>query len=220
MKKKIALLMACVMAFGVAVGGTLAWLTDDTAPVVNTFTDSDINITLTETDTDPDTDGEQHDYQMIPGHTITKDPKVTVVDGSEDCWLFVKVTESTSPDLDAYISYAIADGWTTYKLENESITEVTNVADLDTIILGRKVYKNDTTKEFGVIGYTNTNNEFVVDKVLVNDSVDKTMMESIKTTQPTLTFAAAAVQLYKSNGVEFPVAEAYAKAEWPAPANP
>ena len=44
-KKTVALLLACVMALGVAVGGTLAWLTDTTQEVKNTFTDSNINIT-------------------------------------------------------------------------------------------------------------------------------------------------------------------------------
>ena len=69
MKKKIALLMACVMAFGIAVGGTLAWLTDTTGEVKNTFTDSDINITLTETDTDSSKEGEQlgaHSHRTSP----------------------------------------------------------------------------------------------------------------------------------------------------------
>ena len=110
MKKKIALLMACVMAFGVAVGGTLAWLTDETQNVVNTFTDSDINITLTETDVENNQTPDANSYQMIPGHTIAKDPKVTVLADSEACWLFVEITESAN--FDSYMTYGIADGWT------------------------------------------------------------------------------------------------------------
>ena len=46
MKKKIALLMAMVMLFGMTVAGTLAWLQAETDPVVNTFTVGNINITL------------------------------------------------------------------------------------------------------------------------------------------------------------------------------
>ena len=71
------------------VGGTLAWLTDQTAEVKNTFTVGDINIGLTETTTD---------YKMVPGNTIAKDPTVTVKAESEACWLFVKVTESANLD--------------------------------------------------------------------------------------------------------------------------
>ena len=86
MKKKA---MALVLALGLVVvgivGGTMAWLTAEATEVKNVFTDSDINITLTETGLNQNN---ENSYKMIPGHTITKDPKVTVVEGSEDCWLF------------------------------------------------------------------------------------------------------------------------------------
>ena len=75
----IALVLCCV------VGGSLAWLVDQTDPVKNTFTVGDINIDLTETTTD---------YKMVPGNTIAKDPTVTVKADSEASWLFVKVTAS------------------------------------------------------------------------------------------------------------------------------
>lgn len=91
----IALVLCCV------VGGSLAWLVDQTTPVTNTFTVGDINIDLTETTTD---------YKMVPGNTIAKDPTVTVEAGSEASWLFVKVTESAN--FDDFMTYAIADGWT------------------------------------------------------------------------------------------------------------
>ena len=100
-KKTLALVLALTLLVAGVVGGTLAWLTDQTAEVKNTFTVGDINIDLTETTTD---------YKMIPGNTIAKDPTVTVKANSEACWLFVKVTEST--DLKDFITYAIAEGWT------------------------------------------------------------------------------------------------------------
>ena len=102
MKKKtfvIALCLALVVAF--AAGGAIAWLTDTTDPVTNTFTVGNIDITLAETTTD---------FKMIPGNTIAKNPKVTVTAGSEDSWVFVKVDKSAN--LGTYISYEIADGWT------------------------------------------------------------------------------------------------------------
>lgn len=100
-KKTLALVLALTLLVAGVVGGTLAWLTDQTAEVKNTFTMGDINIGLTETTTD---------YKMVPGNTIAKDPTVTVKANSEACWLFVKVTEST--DLKDFITYAIAEGWT------------------------------------------------------------------------------------------------------------
>ena len=100
-KKTLALVLALTLLVAGVVGGTLAWLTDQTAEVKNTFTVGDINIDLTETTTD---------YKMVPGNTIAKDPTVTVKANSEACWLFVKVTESTN--LKDFITYAIAEGWT------------------------------------------------------------------------------------------------------------
>lgn len=100
-KKALALVLALTLLVAGVVGGTLAWLTDQTAEVKNTFTVGDINIGLTETTAD---------YKMVPGNTIAKDPTVTVKANSEACWLFVKVTEST--DLKDFITYAIAEGWT------------------------------------------------------------------------------------------------------------
>lgn len=100
-KKALALVLALTLLVAGVVGSTLAWLTDQTAEVKNTFTVGDINIGLTETTAD---------YKMVPGNTIAKDPTVTVKANSEACWLFVKVTEST--DLKDFITYAIAEGWT------------------------------------------------------------------------------------------------------------
>ena len=100
--RRIAMTVALVLVVAlVSVGGTIAWLTAETAPVTNTFTVGDINIELAETTTN---------YKMVPGNTIAKDPKVTVKAGSEACWLFVKVVESNT--LGTYIDYDMASGWT------------------------------------------------------------------------------------------------------------
>lgn len=105
MKKKIAIsIVAVALVLCCAIGGTLAWLTDKTGPVTNTFTVGDINIDLAETTSD---------YKMVPGNTIAKDPKVTVKANSEDCYLFVKVTKSGN--FDQFLTYAMADGWTQYE---------------------------------------------------------------------------------------------------------
>ena len=169
LSRKALVVLSLMMVLAVAaVGGTIAWLTDKTAPVVNTFTVGDINITLTETTSD---------YKMVPGNTIAKDPKVTVKAGSEACWLFVKVEESTN--LGEFISYTVDSEWRQLK-----DAEGNNVAG----VYYREVAATTADTDFKVL----TNNQ-----VTVKDSVTKSMMDALKVTdatQPSLTFTAYAVQ--------------------------
>lgn len=172
MKKKIALLLACVMAFGIAVGGTLAWLIDDTDPVVNTFAPSTINIDLTETftkDTDGDGKADVWEKKMVPGDTLAKDPKVTVGANSEACWLFVKVEKSAN--FDTYMTYGIADGWKA-------------VSGFDGVYY-REVAASTAAQEFVVLKEN---------KVTVKETVTKAQMDDLTTDYPTLTFTAYAIQ--------------------------
>lgn len=116
-KKTLALLLALVLVFGAAVGGTIAYLTDTTDPVTNTFTVGKVDITLTETfntDTDGDRTNDAWKAQLIPGTTYAKDPVVTVTNDSEDCWLFVKFEEKNSPKtyLDYTSNLTAENGWT------------------------------------------------------------------------------------------------------------
>ena len=107
-KKSFVMVLALVLVFAVAVGGVVAWLTDKTGSVVNTFTVGDINIELDETT--------GNSYKMVPGNTIDKDPKVTVKANSEACYLFVKVEKSTN--FDTFMTYTMADGWTALDGQN------------------------------------------------------------------------------------------------------
>ena len=206
--KSLVLVLTCVLLIGSAIGGTIAWLTADAGEVVNTFTESDIDITFSETLPDGQT------AQMVPGCTIAKNPTVKVEEGSEDCWLFVKITESTSPALDDYIAYAIATGWEVVVPESNGVT-----------VIGRIVRKDDATKEFGILGageYTDdmgtadTGDDYKIswdaDQVCVKPSVTEEMMDAISTQKPTLTFKAYAVQLYKNATTEFTNVEAWARA--------
>lgn len=196
-KKSIALLMAASLCVGGIIGGTVAWLTDTTDEVTNTFTDSGVEITLAET-----TGG---NYKMVPGFTISKDPKVTVESGSEACWLFVKIVESTDPNLRSYIDYTVAEGWT-----------AGDGTDIPSSVYYRKVDASDNDQTFGIIGYTDTkgtedtsDDEFVANTVLVLDSVTSEMMTAIADEQPTLTFTAYASQYYKANNESFEAKEAW-----------
>lgn len=183
-KKIIATVGACALCVGLGVAGTLAWLTDKTESVTNTFTTSNINITLTETT--------GSNYQMIPGFTITKDPKVTVIAGSEDCYLFVKLEKSAN--YSNYLEdYEIANGWSQLKNGDNDVDDV----------FYREVASDEEKQEFYVL----KNNQLTV-----NTSVTKNMMDNIdnKTTSaPTLTVKAYATQLYETNGKKMDVYTAW-----------
>lgn len=113
--KALAIALVVILLCGTVIGGTVAWLIDQTDPVVNTFTYGDVNIDLEESDTglDDDDDVDTNDYEMIPGETITKDPKVTVFTDSKACWLYVKLVKSEN--FDDFMEYEMNDGWTQLK---------------------------------------------------------------------------------------------------------
>lgn len=166
-KKTLALLLAIVLVVGCAVGGTVAWLTDETTSITNTFTVGKVDISLAES---PDLN-----LKMVPGQTITKDPYVTVTGGSEDCWLFVKVEESSV--LSSYISYGIANGWN----QGDGVSIPSNV-------YYRQVSASSTDQTFHIL---------TGDHVTVLDTVtmdDMNALDVANATQPTLTFTAYAIQ--------------------------
>ncbi len=162
-KKTAVLVVAFILVVVCAVGGTLAWLQDETDAVTNTFTTAEVDIDLDETT------GEE--YKMSPGATIAKDPKVTVFGGSEDSYVFVKIDESAN--LDDFISYEVAEGWT--------------LVDDTTNVYYRTYTSTETDTEYSVLDG---------DQVTVLDSVTNAQMNALtKDTYPTLTFTAYAVQM-------------------------
>ena len=98
-KSKALLLTLCAaLLVAASVLGTMAYLTD-TEEVVNTFTVGKVDIKLDEAKVDTDgtavTPAErvtQNSYKLLPGHTYTKDPTVTVEEGSESAYIRLKVT--------------------------------------------------------------------------------------------------------------------------------
>ena len=169
-------MLALTLIIGCAVGGTFAWLTKETDPVVNTFTYGNINIELTETNSAPNTAA-----KIIPGVDIEKDPKVTVKANSEACWLFVEVKEEGT-FVESKVTYSAAEDWTKGDGTNipanvyyRSVDDVT--ADTDFYVLkGNETYKN------GVI---------TVSEKLTKAEVDTITDDN----QPKLTFTAYAVQM-------------------------
>ena len=170
------MLLAVALLIGCAIGGTVAWLTAKTDPVVNTFTYGDINIKLTETT--------GSSYRIIPGVDIAKDPKVTVNPNSEACYLFVKITEENWPTFTETdgttkkVSYGIPTDWK--PLAGETGVYYREV-DATTANAGVSYYilKGDTTYPNGV--------------VTVSENLTKNEVNGI-TTQSKLTFTAYAVQ--------------------------
>lgn len=166
-KKTLALLLALVLVFGAAVGGTIAYLTDTTGPIANTFTVGKVDITLTETfntDTNNDQKNDAWQAQLIPGTTYTKDPIVTVTADSEDCWLFVKFEEIGSPK--TYLTYTsnltAANGWT----QGDD-------TDIPSNVWYRAVNKADATKSFHLLdGDTVTINSTAVTNENMNTAAN------------------------------------------------
>ena len=182
--RRIALTVCLMLVVMVAsIGGTVAWLTAKTDPVVNTFTYGDINIDLYEHNYDASTNSlgttevkNVEDYKIIPGVNLPKDPTVKVKAGSEACWLFVKVEAENWPTFtgDAKISYAVktgTDGWTA--LEGHA-----------------GVYY----REVGAVTQDTPFKVLADDLVTVSENLTKEEVGTLKENQPKLTFTAYAVQ--------------------------
>lgn len=168
--KIAALIAAIVLVIGCTAGGTVAWLVSKPAAIVNVFTVGNINATLTETKTA---------FKIVPGVDIDKDPVATVTANSEDCYLFVKLTEENWPTFTEAteagstrkVEYKIADGWT--ELESEHG------------VYYREVLKKDTeNRAFHVLQD---------DQVTVSNTLTKENADAITGT-PKLTVAVYAVQ--------------------------
>ena len=103
----LALVTASVM-------GTMAYFTNKTEQVNNTFTVGNVSIKLDEAPVDingKETTGDRrtsNTYKLYPGSEYDKDPTITVT-GSEDSYLFVKVANGIS-GVEKAASYVNAEG--------------------------------------------------------------------------------------------------------------
>ena len=118
--RRVVLTVCLMLAVCVAsIGGTIAWLTDKSETVQNTFSSSDIAIDLKET---KNPDGSETvggvtrwNAELVPGKSYSKNPIVTVKkETTVPVYLFVKVNEGTSK---TYLDYQLAwevenSGWT------------------------------------------------------------------------------------------------------------
>ena len=174
--KIAALIAAIVLVIGCTAGGTVAWLVSKPAAITNVFTVGNINATLTEAATE---------FKIVPGVNITKNPIATVTANSEDCYLFVKLTEKNWPafteadNTTRKVKYEIADGWT----------------ELEDGVYYRVVTKDGTADQsFHVLKD---------DLVTVSNTLTKENANAIQTAgAPELTVAVYAVQKESMGSVE------------------
>lgn len=109
MKKKIIALCLCIAMIAIAVvSGTLAYFTDNKEQI-NTFTAGKLEIKLDEAKLVVDDEGnlsydkdgnlvtsgrtpDAQTYKLFPGMEVTKDPTITLLEGSEDAYVAAVVT--------------------------------------------------------------------------------------------------------------------------------
>lgn len=105
MNKKLIAAASIALAACVAIGGTIAYLTDKTETITNTFTVGNVDITLTE---EGAKDNAQ-DFHVYPGEVKDKIAYVEVEEGSENCFVYVK---AEAENMENIISWDMSDDWT------------------------------------------------------------------------------------------------------------
>ncbi|MBQ8559226.1 MAG: hypothetical protein IJ439_04505 [Tyzzerella sp.] len=139
--KALTMALCAVLLVVTTVFATMAFLTSQDS-VTNTFTVGEISLTLDEKDTDGSktdttTDGRDkaNEYHLLPSSTYEKDPTVHVAANSEDCYVYVKVTngiaevEATTGNYDDVEYKSISDqiktlGWKQLVVDGKEVVGV------------------------------------------------------------------------------------------------
>lgn len=118
--KALLLTVCAVLLVAATVFTTVAYL-KSTDEVVNTFTVGKVAIMLDEAEVG--TDGtpvagadrvKANEYHLLPGHTYTKDPTVTVLKGSDKSYVRMKVTFNNAKEIIALCTDPEFEGEVTY----------------------------------------------------------------------------------------------------------
>lgn len=161
MKKKITALCLCVALLAIAVvGASLAYFTDKTENVQNTFTMGGVKINLTEPEWNPDAD-----HTLLPGISYAKDPTITLERGSADSYVFLEMSfNKYSSLLWVMAADASADDDIPFTIFNEdgSLMDVYKNANgvfsttnfLNTVRANKPVFQAIVNKWFGGITHT------------------------------------------------------------------
>ena len=118
-EKVLMILLVAVVLIGCAVGGTIAYFTDKTETVTNTFTvgklfanpSEDFTLwehTIVDENTDGDyeltaTEGVGNAYTVLPGVNLPKNPTVDIVNLELNAYLYIKVENSLPAGMTATI---------------------------------------------------------------------------------------------------------------------
>lgn len=153
-----------------AITGTVAWLIDTSGPVEDTFTFGKVDIELID-GIDDDLWSKRQQARLdvltenatanklIPGQTIDFDPMVKVLEGSEDCYIFVKITTTESFN-NAFAGYAVnATNWKLVPGQTGVYYYANANSNLQKMTAGGKTASVITNGEITVNG-TNVTNSF------------------------------------------------------------
>jgi len=214
--------IAVMLVLTSAVGVTLAWLSDTHKIETVVFKDSDINIVFED-------EKSSQNVKLVPGHTVDKDPVVTVKAGSEKCYLFVKLGKNIGDNgeslldskgneiavFDDLISYNVIEadepgadkGWV--KLKDKNGNEIKGVYYKVIETSGKdQVYRvlEGGSHTMGSSVYTWDDGQ-----ILINPEITLEMQSAIVSDNyPELTLTAYAIQYFKSNDLPFKAYEAWA----------
>lgn len=165
MKKIVATGSALALTAAVAVGGTLAWLQDDSNTLTNTFVwdaNNNINLILDETEFDPETGAPTggrtqtgNKYTIVPGGEALKDPQMDL-------------TTETPSYLYVTIANGLGENVTLVNLEENGWVKIGTYNDAD-------LYAYDANKDEVLNdALTTTENIKVFDKITFSSELDAT----------------------------------------------
>lgn len=197
-RRNVLLVVALMLVVCVAsIGGTIAWLTDKTEAVTNTFSPTGIDITLVETKQSDNTDlgTDQWSAELVPGKTYSKDPVVTVVRPTTDVdvYLFVKVEETKNEDDILQFDLTLDD-------ENSGWTQGTETDGVPTNVWYRTVPATVDGPDVVSWKLMNGNTDYPNGCVTINENLTKEEMPAAADT-PSLSFTAYAIQTHGMTSV-------------------
>ena len=159
--KPLVITICAVLLVAGSVAGTLAYLTA-TSEVTNTFTVGNITIALDEAKVDEY--GEEvtsasrvtdNSYKLVPGRTYKKDPTIHVTEGSEACYLFVRIENNISDVVTGSVADQLtANGWTLLE-DNVYYHGVVNASDADKDVVVFESFTVDAEATSGQIAACN-----------------------------------------------------------------
>lgn len=174
-KTKALLMSLCaVLLVAASVLGTMAYLTDS-KDVKNTFTVGKVAIKLDEAKVDEkgtqvvDKDGNpvarvtENEYKLLPGHTYTKDPTVTVKTPSVDSYVRMKVTFNNAKEIIAMCT------------DPEYADEVTGVENAFPLIRMVNFVEANAAKWDGIIPDNDVETEDMLDNPKYFDAKNDTL---------------------------------------------